>query len=317
MLIIGIGQSSLDYLAVVDSYPPADTKKEVLEWYEQGGGPVATALVTLSRLGNTCKFYGVVGDDHAGERIVQSLKNENVDTGSVVVREKAASQLAFIAIEKETAKRTIFWKRPSGKALMGEELPDHFLNGADFLLLDGLMQDVSFYAASRAKEQGIPVMLDAGRLRPGMIEVAGLSDYVVASGEFAKDLHWDLSERVLRSEKEKLGAHVLTVTLGERGCVTVSDSLFLQTPAFKVSAVDTTGAGDVFHGGYVYGLLKGWSLRDTVIFASAAAAMKCRKIGGRDGIPNLGEVRAFLSDRGHELPPDDSTQAEQPPSGKG
>ena len=304
MLVAGLGQSCLDFLAVVDPYPPVDTKAEVLEWQEQCGGPTATALVTLSRLGIPCKFYGVIGDDYAGGEMMKSLKKENIDVSGIVTRKKAASQTAFIAIEKETAKRTIFWRRPTGEALKRTEIGDDFLEGADFLLIDGLMQDASIYAAGKAKARNIPVMLDAGRKRPGMIDIATMSDYVVASGEFAKDFGWDLSHDVLCREKEKLGARTLSVTLGERGSLTVSENLFLHTPAFHVKAVDTTGAGDVFHGGYIYGLLQGWNLKDTLLFASAAAAMKCTQIGGRAGIPTLSEVKAFLLQRGHSIPHD-------------
>ena len=302
MLVAGIGQCSLDYLAVVDIFPQVDTKNEVLEWYEQGGGPVATALVALSRLGIPCKFYGIIGDDYAGKAIEQSLIKEGIDVSHLIKRETAISQLAFILIEKGTAKRTIFWKRPSGKPSQQEELRDDFFKGIDFLLLDGLMKDVSLYAAKKAKALNIPVMLDAGKVRPGMLEVARLSDYVVASEEFAKDLGWRIDAKVLHKEKEKLRIKVLTITLGERGSITISNDQAFQTPAFMVRAVDTTGAGDAFHGGYIYGLLQGWSLKDTVIFASALAAMKCTKIGGRAGIPQLSEVIEFLKEKGHTIP---------------
>jgi sulfofructose kinase len=302
MFVAGIGQCSLDYLAVIDIYPQVDTKKEVLEWVEQGGGPVATALVALSRLGIPCRFYGVTGDDYAGKKIKQSLINEGIDVKGLIAREKAISQLAFIAIEKGTARRTIFWKRPSGEALREEELGADFLESTGFLLLDGLMKDVSIYAAKKANAINIPVMLDAGRARPGMLETARLSDYVVASEEFANDLGWDLNSEVLQKEKEKLGVRSLTVTMGERGSITFSNSEFFQIPAFTVKAVDATGAGDVFHGGYIYGILQGWDIRDTITFASALAAMKCTKIGGRTGIPDLSGVIKFLKDQGYAFP---------------
>jgi sulfofructose kinase len=302
MFVAGIGQCSLDCLAVIDIYPQVDTKEEVLEWFEQGGGPVATALVALSRLGIPCRFYGVTGDDCAGEKIKQSLINEGIDVKGLIAREKANSQLAFIAIEKGTAKRTIFWKRPSGEALRGEELGADFLEGVSFLLMDGLMKDVSLYAAKKAKALNIPVMLDAGRARPGMLEIARLSDYLVASEEFAKYLGWHLNSEILQKEKEKLGLISLTVTMGERGSITVSNSEFFQIPAFTVKSVDTTGAGDVFHGGYIYGILHGWDVRDTITFASALAAMKCKKIGGRTGIPELGDVMKFLKKQGYAVP---------------
>lgn len=299
MIVTGVGQCSLDHLALIDIYPPSDTKKEILELHEQGGGPVATALVALSRWGVKCRFHGVVGDDDAGKKIQLSLIEEGVAVSGLVVRKKAASQVAFIAIEKETAERTIFWRRPGGRLLQPEELGADFLDGSALLLLDGLMKDVSIYAAEKAREHGIPIMLDAGRLRAGMPDLMKLSDYVVASEEFAKDLGWDPCREALLRERKNLGVKALTVTLGERGSMTASsDNDYIQIPAFQVHAVDTTGAGDVFHGGYIYGLLKNWSIKETITFASAAAAIKCTTIGGRYGIPQLNEVKEFLSARG-------------------
>ncbi len=301
MIVTGLGQCSLDSLALVDGYPRVDTKKEILEWHEQGGGPVATALVALSRLGVACNFYGTTGDDPAGKKIRRSLTDEGVDVKGLVQRDKSSSQMAFIVIEKGTAKRTIFWKRPSGSPLMPDELGADFLEGSDFLLLDGLMKDASLAAARRARTLGIPVMLDAGSVRPGLLDIAKSSDYVVASEEFAKGLGWILAPEVLRQEKEKMGVKVLTITLGGQGSITASDDQVFEVPAFPVNAADTTGAGDVFHGGYIYGLLQGWSLRDVVIFASALAAMKCRMIGGRTGIAPLAEVLNFLKEYGYSL----------------
>lgn len=302
MIVTGLGQCSVDFLAVVNAYPHSDTKKEVLEWHEQGGGPVATALVALSRLGVNCSFYGVTGDDPAGEKIRRSLTEEGVDVKGLLQRGRNASQIAFIVIEKGTAKRTIFWKRPSGSPLLPDELGADFLNGSDFLLLDGLMRDASLAAAKRAHALGIPVLLDAGSVRPGLLDIARLSDYVVASEEFARGLGWVLAPEFLRQEKEKMGIKVLTITLGERGSITTSGDQVFEVPAFHVNAADTTGAGDVFHGAYIYGLLQGWGLRNVVTFASALAAMKCRMIGGRAGIPRLDEVVSFLRERGQSLP---------------
>ena len=302
MQVVGIGQCSLDYIAFVDSYPHANTKKEVIEWHEMGGGPVATALVTLSRLGVSCSFHGIIGDDLAGEKIRESLAVEGIDITGLVQRDNTVSQQAFIAVERGTGTRTIFWKRPSGEALSGHELQADFIKGARFLLLDGLMSDISIFAATCAKEQSIPVMLDAGRERPGMLKVAELSDYVVASEEFSNDLSWDLSEKKLQQVRSKIGIDVLTITQGKQGSITASDNQYFHVPAFGTTVIDTTGAGDVFHGGYIYGLLQGWNLKDTVMFASAVAALKCSKVGGRTGIPTIDEIELFLMERGNALP---------------
>ena len=294
MIVTGIGQCSLDYLALVDSYPEADTKKEVLQWEVQGGGPVATALVSLTRLGVRCRFHGIIGDDDAGMRIKQSLQREHINVTGLYKRKNAFSQIAFIVIERDNGRRTIFWKRPSGHELRAEELGPDFLRKTEFLLLDGLMKTSSLYAAKMARNLNIPVMLDAGRLREGMIDLARICDYVVASEEFAKDLGWNGSPEAFRKKVIKLKFKVFTVTLGDRGNITFLEDRFFSVPAFKVLVADTTGAGDVFHGGYIFGILKGWNITKTIRFASACAALKCRKIGGRAGIPDLNEVLGYL-----------------------
>jgi len=298
MAVVGIGQCAWDMLAIVDHFPQADTKNEVLIWEEQGGGPVATALAALSRLGVPCRFYGVTGDDREGAAIRKSLIDEGVDATGLVQRSHASSQTAFIAIDKAGGTRTIFWKRPTGDPLAGEELPPDLLHDADFLLLDGLMKDVSLFAARQAREAGVPVMLDAGRVREGMLDLGRLCDYVVGSEEFARELGWKDDPGSFRQVVRTHGFAVTTITLGGRGSVTFAGDEVIFCPAFPVETVDTTGAGDVFHGGYLYGLLQKWPLRDTIRFASAAAAMKCRTLGGRSGIPRPSEVRQFLRERG-------------------
>ena len=298
MHVTGLGQCSLDYLTLVDSYPRVDTKKEVLEWQEQGGGPVATALVALSRLGVSCRFYGVTGDDEAGEKIRRSLAEEGVDLKGLVKRKGGSSQLAFIAIEKSTAKRTIFWRRPTGRALHPDELGEDFLAGSDFLLVDGLMMEASMSAVKRARELNIPSMLDAGSARPGMLDLAGLCDYVVASEAFAEGLGWGLKPADLLNEFKALRGRILTVTRGGSGSITVVDDRTIRMPAFTVEAVDTTGAGDVFHAGYIYGLLQGWEIERVLRFSSALAALTCKRVGGRSGAPSLVEVLEFM--RAHD-----------------
>ena len=297
MKIVGLGQCALDHSFVIDCLPEPDTKKEVMQWEINGGGPVATALVSLSRLGMDCTFHGVIGDDEAGMKIRDSLTDENINTSGLISRSNSDSQAAFIAVEKTSGRRTIFWKRPSAEALRPDEMPDDFLAGADFLLIDGLMAEVSMHAVKKAKEKSVPVMLDAGRVRQGMIELAHVSDYVVCSEEFAREFCSDSGDFIPEKALQKMKAfkaNALTITLGSRGSFTLTGKEIFHTPAFKVDVLDTTGAGDVFHGGYIYGLLQNWELKDVTRFASACAALKCRKLGGRSGIPDLKEVENLL-----------------------
>ena len=303
MHVTGIGQCSWDYLGVMDSYPSVDTKTEIHEWQEQGGGPVATALVALARLGVSCSFHGIAGDDYQGEMIRASLEAEGIDAKGLVTRRNSSSQLAFIAVEKQTGKRTIFWRRPTGKPLGQEEAVSLFQQGSDFLHLDGLMADMSLCAAREARKRSIPVMIDASRMRPGIIEIARASDYVVASEQFARDIdpRWEDDENAFMGQLDLLGLATVTVTLGPRGSVTFMNGKVLRIPGFEVEVADTTGAGDVFHGGFIFGLLKGWHITDTIRFASALAALKCTRIGGRAGIPSLDQTLEFLAERGFPL----------------
>jgi ribokinase len=301
MVVAGIGQCSLDTCAVVKRYPQVDTKEEVLQWEEQGGGPVATALVTLARFRVATRFAGIVGDDDAGYKILQSLLAEHVDTTYLIEREGSTSQQAFIPVERGSGKRTIFWKNPSGAELLPDELDDEFFRGVKFLLLDGRMKEVSRAAAQKARELNIPVMLDAGSMRDGMLELAKLCDYVVASEAFAQQLGWTGDGAAFAETVREHGWGTTTITFGERGSYTYHGFRSIHVPAFEVDVVDTTGAGDVFHGAYIAGILQGWDLENVLYFASGAAALKCTKIGGRAGIPDLMTLVRFLEQRGIQL----------------
>jgi len=290
MMVVGIGQCCWDILALVESYPEADEKEEIRLLSEQGGGPVATALVTLTRLGIPCRFHGIVGDDGYAALIRESLAREGVDITGLVTRGGASSQVAFIVIERGNGRRTIFWQRPTGQGLRPEELAAGFLEGAEALYLDGLMPEVSRHALDEARRRGIPVMVDAGRIRPGMMELAARCDYLVAAERFFLDLGWDGTLEEFRGLASGLGATVVTVTRGAQGSLTWSGGEFFAVPACAVEVVDTTGAGDVFHGGYLYGVLQEWKLHKTVTFASVVAALSCRGMGGRAGIPTLDEA---------------------------
>jgi len=295
MRVFGLGQCSLDHIAVVRKYPREDTKEEALELTVQGGGPVATALVSLSRLGVKTAFAGIVSDDEAGTEIIKGLKAEGVDTRGLKVKKGGSSQTAFIIVSRNGL-RTIIWRRPDVPALAPKDVKASLIMGADFVLLDGLMMKASLKAASLARRLKIPVMLDAGRFREGMLQLAALSDYIVSSEEFARGLGLTPRETLLRLSS--LGPGAATVTLGKKGSITWSDGKIFTQRAFRLKAVDTTGAGDVFHGGYIWGLLNGWDMKRTVRFASAFAALKCLRPGGRSGIPTLRRTLEFLKESG-------------------
>ena len=295
MKALGLGQCSLDYVALVEDYPKEDTKEEVLDFTVQGGGPVATALVTLSRLGVKAAILGRVSDDSAGLEIRRGLKSEGVDVRGLLEKTGGASQQAFIMVNKKTGSRTICWQRPTVPPLTAREVEPTSFIGANFLMLDGLMTEASCRAAAIAARRDIPVMLDAGKMRPGMLKLASMCDYVVCSERFVSDLKLSIKDAFKKLATGRTRA--VTATFGDKGSFTYHDGKVFLQKAFKVKTLDTTGAGDVFHGAYAYGVLQGWDLKRTVEFASAVAAMKCRKLGGRAGIPGLAEVQKFLKEQ--------------------
>lgn len=289
--VYGLGQCCLDYVGKVDTYPLPDVKCEFTEMVIQGGGPVATALVALARWSISCTFTGVIGDDQFGSIIKETLEDEDIDTGGLLVRQGSDSQFAFILAEPGVGRRTIFWRRPTGSPPSPEEIDYSSVCKAEVFHTDGLFTEASLAAASVAKEAGVQVVVDAGSLRGGMLDLARLSDYFLASETFADELVGQGKPLQACYQLAELGPHVVGVTLGPKGYVALDGGRIIERPAYQVEAVDTTGCGDVFHAGFIYGLLKRWKVEKSLDFAAWTAAQVSLKLGGRAGIPQLERVK--------------------------
>ena len=285
--VFGLGQCSLDYIGKIDAFPPPDVKYELSETAIQGGGPVATALAALSRWGLSCYFAGVVGDDLFGSMIEASLHGEGINTAGLVVRKGGASQFAFIAAEHLTGRRTIFWKRPSGTGIRPEEVDLSVLRRSRVFHTDGLFIEASLFAAKMARKAGVSVVVDAGTLREGMLDLARVSDCFITSEPFAHPLTGAKDPlRACRMLKE-MGPRLVGVTLGKAGYAAMVDGKFIEKAAYPVNAVDTTGCGDVFHAGFIYGLVNGWTMENSLDLGAWTAAQVSLQLGGRAGIPPL------------------------------
>lgn len=283
--VFGLGQCSLDYLAFVHKFPGRDSKCPVTNLTVQGGGPVATALVALSRWGVACTMAGVIGDDEAGGKILASLEEEGVDTAGLIIRQRSASQFAFITAEKTDGARTVFWQAPTGAPPSPDEIDLAPLQEADAFLTDGLFAEASLHAAREAQRRNIPVVVDGGTLRDGMEALALASDHFIASESFGRALAGRDDPREACRRIGALGPSLAAVTLGPRGYVALEDDRWIEGTAHPVNACDTTGCGDVFHAGYVYGLLLGWPAAKRLDFAAWAASRVATGLGGRSGIP--------------------------------
>ncbi len=285
--VYGLGQCCLDYIGKVETYPPPDVKCEFSDMVIQGGGPVATALVALARWGVTCAFTGVLGDDLFGAMIKESLDVERIDTSGVLVREGSDSQFAFIVAEPGTGRRTIFWRRPTGSPPEPKEIDYSMIRRAEVVHTDGLFSEASLAACQAAKKAGVQVVVDAGSLRKGMLDLARMSDYYLASETFAEALVGEGKALEACYKLAEFGPGLVGVTLGSKGYVVLDRGTVIERPAYSVEAVDTTGCGDVFHAGFIYGLIQKWDIDRSLDFAAWAAAKVSLKLGGRAGIPAL------------------------------
>ncbi|OHB28578.1 MAG: hypothetical protein A2X84_03630 [Desulfuromonadaceae bacterium GWC2_58_13] len=292
--VVGVGQCSLDLLGRVAQYPPVDQKAELKEVLIQGGGPVATALVVLSRLGVSTAFFGRVGDDEHGRRIRLGLSDEGIDCRGLRIDPGATSQFAFIAVENGSGHRNVFWTRGSARPLTADEIDPVAISSCRVLHLDGLQFEAALTAAQMARRHQVVTVLDGGTLRPETERLLPWIDHPVISERFARQMCPSDPSKALDRLLDH-GATAATMTCGVRGSHTLTRAgERFHVPAFAVSAIDTTGCGDVFHGGYIYGLLQGWPLPRVVTFAAACAALKTRALGGRTAIPTLPEVESLL-----------------------
>jgi ribokinase len=291
--IAGLGFCGLDYLCILP-HIPVDEKVEIISNLVQGGGPAATAMVTAARLGAQTAFIGAVGDDHRGSAIIEGLKLENVDTQNIQVKPGKESPAAFCWIEKETGKRSIAWTKGSSLPLDASRIDPDFISSLKLLHLDGHNMEAAIKAARIAKEKGVIVSLDAGTILPGIETLVELADICIASETFANRY---TGERNIQKAAEKLyqtGCLIAAITSGKNGVFAVTPNGTITKEAFNVPVTDTTGAGDVFHGAFAFAFIQGWEMEKVIEFASACAAIKCMKFGGRTGIPTLEEVNNFL-----------------------
>lgn len=304
--VIGLGLATVDIVFLLEEMPRWDHAPGFSDFTVQGGGMTGTAMVAASRLGLSAGYVGTVGSDEMGEIKSRSLSREGVDVTGLKRRTGRERQIILVYVnEKSGERRFSSLKGMGGELLRVDELDRGYFQSADLLLIDGFHHDAAAAAARWMREAGKRVVLDAGMprksLSPAVERLLERTDAVIAGSGFARAATGitDIEEAARRVLDR--GPQIFVQTEGSDGSFTATKDGFFRTPAFNVEVVDTTGAGDTFHGAYLVGLSRGWSLKDTALFASAAAAMKCRKLGGRAGIPNRSDVFAFLEERGYSI----------------
>lgn len=290
--VLCVGHAAWDVTARVPDFPAEDAKAEATALLGCGGGPAANAAVLLSRWGVRCGFAGLVGDDEYGRRIAGEFRDAGTDTSGLELRPGHPTPVSLILVSERTGSRTVVTRKAPAAPFALPAVP----GTPRVLLFDG--HELAAAQEAMARFPDAVTVLDAGSVREGTVELAGRVGHLVASERFARQFTGlpplDTPDRQAAAVAalHRTNGHPVVVTLGARGLVHGTAERCEWMPARPAGAVDTTGAGDVFHGAYLYGLLNGLPFAETLRLATVAAALSVEAPGGRPSIPTLDRVRA-------------------------
>lgn len=299
--VLGFGAVAVDDLLYVDGYPPPESKVEVLHRERQCGGLTGTALVAAARLGSRCAYVGVLGDDELSRFVIQSLAREGIELDYRIERADARPAHSTIIVDQRGKTRTILFSLDGALGADPLRPEADLIRAAGVLLVDHHGLEGTVRAARLARESGVGVVADLERDPGGLFaELLALVDHLIISRRFARELSGAEDPARAAQRLYNRDRRAVVVTCGAAGCWYVGESCgeaARHTPAFPVEVVDTTGCGDVFHGAYASALARGGDLRQRVVFASAAAALKATKRGGQAGCPTTEAVNNLIQER--------------------
>jgi sugar/nucleoside kinase (ribokinase family) len=287
--------NATDTLLVVPHFPAYAGKAPFRQEILSPGGQVASAVVTCANLGLKAKYIGTVGDDERGRIQMESLRASGIDLEHVQVRAGCANQSAYIIIDQTTGERTVLWRRDDCLRISPEEIRAEQITCARLLHIDGHDTPAVEHAARIARSAGIPVTVDVDTIYHGFDRVLPHVDYLIASSEFP--VQWTNQSdpfKALEMIQSEYKMRVAAMTLGAHGALALENGRFVYAPAFVVNCVDTTGAGDVFHGAFCYAVLQKMAMREALDFSNAMAALNCMALGARGGIRGAAEARALM-----------------------
>jgi len=297
---VGFGLNAVDHLVVVPHYPEFDTKLRLLAHERGAGGQTASAMAGLQRLGMRTAYAGRFGSDDAGRFGFEALAAEGVNVEFAEMVEGARNQVAYILIDARTGERTVIWDRDERLAYSPAEVPRGFAARGRVLHMDAHDPRACAVAAREARAAGTIVSLDIDNIYEGLEGLLPHVDLLISSKEFPRRLTGLSDERAALAElKSRLRPDALVgMTLGERGAVVYHEGRFVESPAFAVpgGCRDTTGAGDAFHAGFIYGMLRGEEVEGCMRMGCAVGALKCRALGARTALPSRRELEEFLKD---------------------
>jgi sulfofructose kinase len=293
--VVGVGLNATDTLILIPHFPAYAGKVAFDREMLSPGGQVASALATCAKLGLRSKYIGTLGDDERGRIQLESLRASGINLDDVEIRKNCPNQTAYILIDQSTGERTILWKREDCLRLSVESITPEKITCGRLLHIDAHDTPAVARAGEIARRHGVPVTLDVDTIYPGFDRVLPHVDYLIASSEFPS--HWTSEPdpfRALELIQNEYGMRVAAMTLGSHGALARVGSRFYYSPAFVVNCVDTTGAGDVFHGAFCYAVIENMPLPETLEFCNAMAALNCTALGARGGISTIQTARALM-----------------------
>jgi sugar/nucleoside kinase (ribokinase family) len=294
--VVGVGLNATDTLLMVPHFPAYAGKVAFEEEVVSAGGQVASALVACARLGLRTKYIGAIGDDERGRIQLESLQETGVNLDHVQIRRGCPNQSAYIIIDRSTGERTVLWRRDDCLRISPEQISPEQIACARLLHIDGHDTPAVAHAAALARRHGIPVTVDVDTTYHGFDRVLPNVDYLIASSEFPTAWTGNRDPlQALEALQKEYGMKVAAMTLGAHGSLARVDGKFVYSPAFVVNCVDTTGAGDVFHGAFCYAVLQGMAMSEALDFSNAMAALNCMALGARGGIRGVAEVRSLMA----------------------
>jgi sulfofructose kinase len=294
--VVGVGLNATDTLLIVPNFPAYAGKVPFTEEILSPGGQMASAMVACAHLGLRVKYIGAMGDDERGRIQRESLLQTGINLDDVQVRRNCPNQSAYIIIDRSTGERTVLWHRSECLRIDPAEIAPEQITCARLLHIDGHDTPAVEHAASIARRHGIPVTVDVDTIYHGFDRVLPHIDYLVASSEFpAAWTGVNDPFRALEAIQNEYGMKVAAMTLGAHGALAREGGVLHYSPAFVVNCLDTTGAGDVFHGAFCYAVLQGMPMSEALEFSNAMAALNCTALGARGGIRPLADIRTLMA----------------------
>ncbi len=302
--VVGFGLNAVDHLVTIPRFPSFNVKVRLTDHRQMPGGQVSSAMVGAQRLGLRSAYVGKVGYDTEGRMLIESLQVEGVDCTGVMIAFGAKTQGAVIIIEQFSGERTILWYHDDQTRIAPAELSREWITRGRVLHIDGFDTEAAIRASEWAHEAGMVVTIDLDTVYPGIDNLLPHVDCLITSQGLANELAGTMDERTaLQRLHQRYGCYLVSTTQGSRGSLAFVEGEFIASSAFRPPVLrDTTGAGDAFRAGFIYGLCKGMNIEETMRAANAVAALQCRKMGARDGLPSEEELLQFCAGSTQPLP---------------